>query len=41
MMRATGREEAASMFHDTRERGCVQEASMFGDVREGLHATWL
>jgi hypothetical protein len=39
LARATGREEKASMFHDTRERLCVP--SIFRDVREGLCATWL
>src|SRR5258708_7611434 len=39
LARTTGREEKASMFHDTRERGCVQGAWMFDEVRVGLCAT--
>jgi hypothetical protein len=35
-----GHEEKALMFHDMRERLCVQ-VSMFGEVRESLCVTWL
>lgn len=41
MARETGREEKASMFHDTRESLCVEEVLMFCDVRECLWVTWL
>ena len=40
LARETGREEKASMFHDTRESLCVQKVSMFRDVRESLCVTW-
>jgi len=39
LVRETGREEKASIFHDTRES--LPDVSMFRDVGEGLCASWL
>ena len=41
LARETGREEKASMFHDTIESLCAREVSMFRGVGKSLCATWL